>query len=129
MPSDSVQVISMDDRFARKVFRFGSPSREEIDIYRQQTRAFRHKFGREMGPDDPFFFDPDADTPRFRRPADAGYALERVADLMQQAGVDPAHVYAFRKTGGLLPPGATRLTPQEIEEWNAAVEEYNHTIS
>jgi hypothetical protein len=119
----------MDNLFARKLFRSGSVIPEEIDIYRRQTMAFRRKFGRDMGPDDPFFFDPEADTPRFRRPSDAGYAVEKVADLLQQAGADPAHVYAFRKTGGLLPPEAASLTAQEVEEWEAAVAEYYGTVS
>jgi hypothetical protein len=97
---------------------------KEIDVYRRQTSAFRRKFGREMGPGDPFFFDPDADTPRFRNANDAGYALARLAELLRQAGLDAAHVYAFQKTGGLLPPGVASLTAQEVEEWEAAVAEY-----
>ena len=82
-----------------------------------------------MGPDDPFFFDPDADTPRFRSPADAGYALAKLAELIQEAGADPAHIYAFHKTGGLLPPGAAPMTPSELAEWEAAVEEYYRSLS
>jgi hypothetical protein len=124
-----MRVILIDNLFARKLFGSGSLIPEEIDIYRQQTMAFRRKFGRDMGADDPFFFDPEADTPCFRSPAAAGYAVEKLAELMEQAGVAPAHVYAFRKTGGLLPPGAASLTPPEIEEWEAAVAEYYGTAS
>jgi hypothetical protein len=97
---------------------------KKIDIYRRQTMAFRRKFGREMGPGDPFFFDPDADTPRFRDPQDSGYVLAMLADLFQQVGADAADVYAFRKTGGLLPPRSAKLTPRELAEWEAAVAEY-----
>ena len=30
----------------------------------EQKRRFREKFGRDAGPEDPIFFDPDADTPQ-----------------------------------------------------------------
>ena len=30
----------------------------------EQLRKFREKFGRDTGPEDPIFFDPDADTPQ-----------------------------------------------------------------
>jgi hypothetical protein len=32
-------------------------------IFRVRQQAFKEKFGREMGPEDPVFFDPDADEP------------------------------------------------------------------
>jgi len=118
----------MDNRFARQLFRCGRLNPKEIDAYLEQMDAFRRKFGREMGPDDPFFFDPDADTPCFRPPDDAEYALERVAELMEQAGMDAAHVYAFRQTG-LLPPGMARLTPAQLEEWEQAVAEFHRRAS
>ena len=30
----------------------------------EQLRKFREKFGRDAGPEDPIFFDPDAETPQ-----------------------------------------------------------------
>ncbi|MFI2747265.1 hypothetical protein ACH5BA_13310 [Kitasatospora sp. NPDC018623] len=36
------------------------------DAVQRQLARFREKFGREPGPDDPLFFDPDADEPRPR---------------------------------------------------------------
>ena len=102
--------------------------RKEIDIYRRQTMAFRRKFGRDMGPNDPFFFDPHADTPRFRQAKDADSVLAKLEEMFRQAGADAAHVYAFRKTGGLLPPGTVKLTLREIAEWKAAVAEYRRGI-
>ena len=114
----------MNKLFARKVLRTGSLVPDELEVYRRQTTAFRRKFGRNMRPDDPFFFDAEGDTPHFRSPDDAPYVLEKLAELMQQAGMEAADVYAFRKTGGLMPPGAASLAPQEVEEWEAAVAEY-----
>ena len=110
----------MDNAFARKLFR----TPEEFDVYREQTAAFRRKFGREMGPDDPFFFDPDAETPQFRSPDHAASAIDLIAVLMGQAGVDPSAIYAFKKTGGLFPTTRRQMTPDELVEWTAAVNEY-----
>src|SRR5438067_10765148 len=85
-------------------------TRDEFDVYREQTASFRRKFGREMGPDDPFFFDPEAETPQFRAPYQGWYAIDQMALIMEQAGVDPATIYAFKKTRGLFPTGKRSLT-------------------
>src|SRR5690349_11633312 len=93
----------MDNASARQILRAGQMVPEKVDIYKRQLEAFRAKFGREMGPEDPFFFDPDADVPHFRSPEDADLALNFLAELMVQAGLDAAAIYAFRKTRGLFP--------------------------
>src|SRR5215472_16426189 len=100
----------MDKAYARKLFRTGSPEPEAADVYREQLSAFHRKFGREMGPDDPFFFDPDSDTPQFRSPNDAGHAISVIAEIMGRAGVDAAAIYAFKRTGGLFPTETHRLS-------------------
>lgn len=120
---------AMDNAFARKIFKTRSPVPEELDVYREQVTAFRRKFGREMGPDDPFFFDPDAETPQFRSPSDADHALDLLAALMAQAGVDAAAIYAFKRTRGLFPTPNTRLTHDETVEWNAALNEYRDQLA
>jgi hypothetical protein len=114
----------MDNEFARKLFGGRSPAPENLEFYRRQLSAFRSKFGREMGPDDPFFFDPHADSPRFRPPEDAGVALDCIAEMMTEAGVDAAAVYAFRRTRGLFPGSGAAFTEDETAEWNAAIDEY-----
>jgi hypothetical protein len=118
----------MDNRHARKLLKTRWSKPEELDVYRAQTEAFRKKFGREMGPEDPFFFDPNTDTPQFRSPGEVNAALDLLAMLMGQAGVDPAAIYAFRKTGGLFPTGANGFSDEELIEWNAAVYEYNEKL-
>jgi len=118
----------MDNALARKLLGSKSQVPEEIPIYRDQTAAFRRKFGRDMGPDDPFFFDPDADTPRFRSPSDADYAIDWIARLMVEAHVDPAAIYAFKRTGGLIPTASLSLLPHELVEWNAAIYEYHEKL-
>ena len=65
----------------------------------QQREAFIEKFGREPGPDDPVFFDPDADTPE---PLDLEGYEKDLADAMVAAGIDPRLIYASRKTGLLV---------------------------
>ena len=37
---------------------------EVVEAMREQRQAFIDNFGREPGPGDPVFFDPDADTPQ-----------------------------------------------------------------
>jgi len=116
---------AMNNAFARKLL--STP--EKFDVYREQTTSFRAKFGREMGPDDPFFFDPDADTPQFRAIEDASYAIDQIALLMGQAGIDPAAIYAFKKTRGLFPTADRRLNDDEMTEWVGAMNEYHRKFS
>ena len=127
--SEVAIVTPMDNAFARKLFQTGSVVPEALDVYREQLAAFRRKFGREMGPDDPFFFDPDADTPQFRSPSQAAYAIAVIAEMMGQAGVDAAAIYAFKRTGGLFPTETRRLSYDEELEWTAAVKEYRAQLA
>jgi hypothetical protein len=115
----------MEDGFARRLVRNHSVNPNDLDGYCGQLEAFRAKFGRDMGPDDPFFFDPLADTPQFQAPEQVDQAIGFLAELMGDAGVDPAAIFAFKKTGGLLPTETTHLRPDEMEEWSAAVDEYH----
>jgi putative PIN family toxin of toxin-antitoxin system len=52
-------------------------------IFEAQSAAFREKFGREMGPDDPVFFDPNADEPR-PYPQEN---MDRITALLEEAGL------------------------------------------
>ncbi len=113
----------MDNSLARKIFK----TAEEFNVCRRQAAAFRLKFGREMGPEDPFFFDPDADIPRFRGPHPT-LAIDQIALLMSLSGVDPAAVYAFKKTGGLFPIRGSPMSIEEIDEWVAATNEYHANL-
>src|ERR1700675_4995037 len=72
---------------------------ESMDMMNQQLQAFREKFGREAGPNDPVFFDPDADTPQ---PFPLEKYLEESTKAMVAAGIRPEIIYAHRKTGGLI---------------------------
>ncbi len=94
---------------------------EAHDAVQQQRERFVEKFGREMGPDDPVFFDPD--TPQ---PLDLERHEKDLADAMVAAGIDPRLIYASRKTGLLVTEENLDKLPEEaLEEWNAALDEYD----
>jgi hypothetical protein len=60
----------------------------------EQRKAFIEKFGREPGPGDPVFFDPDKDVPTPIDPARLEADLEKV---IRDAGIDPAKAEVIRK--------------------------------
>ena len=93
-------------------------------ILRNQRKAFVKRFGREPGPDDPVFFDPDAlgDVPQ---PISSEAMRNDVLKAMIAAGIAPAIGYAHAKTGYLVVKGfEDRFTPEALAEWQAAIEEY-----
>jgi hypothetical protein len=59
-----------------------------------QRKAFIEKFGREPGPSDPVFFDPDKDVPT---PIDAQRLDADLEKAIRDAGIDPAKAAAIRK--------------------------------
>jgi hypothetical protein len=60
----------------------------------EQRKAFIEKFGREPGPEDPVFFDPDKDLPTPIDPARFDADLEKA---IRDSGIDPAKAEAIRK--------------------------------
>ena len=93
----------------------------------RQRELFVEKFGREPGPDDPVFFDPDADTPQ---EIDPEKVTKLMTEAMAAAGLDPALIYAYRQTGLLVTEQAYDSLPAEVrEEWDAAIAEYNEKTS
>lgn len=94
----------------------------------EQIQRFRDKFGREPGPDDPVFFDPDSDTPQPYSAASMEEIAQEINRAMGAAGIDPAIIYATQKTGRLAPPSRQvyeAMSPNEKAEWDAALEEYD----
>lgn len=92
------------------------------EILEKQREAFRAKFGREPGPDDPIFFDPEADEPRSFDDAKVSRAM---VSAMEAAGTRPEIIFAYRRTGLLVSEDNYRkLTPEDRAEWRAALEEY-----
>ena len=49
-----------------------------------------------------------------------------MVEAMKQAGLDPAMIYAFEKTGMLVTEENQHLLPEsDLAEWEAAIEEYD----
>lgn len=98
---------------------------EMVRIAKKQIKAFRKKFHREPGPDDPLFFDPDAETPQFISEAKMQAIFDEVARAAKKAGFPSGLIYAMRKTGRMVTEQNKHLlSPEEAAEWNAAIEEY-----
>jgi hypothetical protein len=91
-------------------------STEAVAMLEEQRQQFRQRFGRDPSPDDPVFFD----TPPLEQ------IEHRLAEAMRQAGLNPAYLHAFEKTGLIVTEENEHLIPQkDLEEWYAAVAEYN----
>src|SRR5690348_9888466 len=94
----------------------------------EQIQPFRHKFGREPGPEDPVFFDPDSDTPQPYSAASMEKIAQEINRAMGAAGIDPAIIYATQKTGRLAPPMAgshSALSSAGIASYTCLDDEYD----
>lgn len=91
-------------------------SDDMTDILEQQRQRFVEKYGREPGLNDPIFFDvPPVEHVEFQ-----------MVKAMKEAGLDPAFIYAFEQTGGLLVTEQNKhlISDKDLEEWDAAIREY-----
>jgi hypothetical protein len=97
------------------IFKSMPISDEMSDLLEEQRQAFIAKHGREPSPDDPVF----PDMPHFE------HAEHQMIQAMKKAGIDPAIIFATEKTGRLVSEdNQDFLSDMEIDEWNAAIEEY-----
>jgi hypothetical protein len=60
----------------------------------QQQQLFREKFGREPGPEDPLFFDPDSAVPEFLSAESQEKTWRALVQAAGESGMDPVLVYA-----------------------------------
>jgi SEC-C motif len=97
------------------------PLTEEIkEVFEQVRQAFTDKHGREPGSDELLF----TDLPHLE------HLEAMLVGDMKAAGVDPAFIFAFEKTGLLVSEENQRLIPEKnLEEWRSAVEEYRRKHS
>ncbi len=93
------------------------------EIIEEQLEHFREKFGREPGPTDPIFFDPNSDEPR---PISEESLMGAMADAAYEAGIDEARIYAIKKTGMIIVAGLNdhMFSQTDKDEWQAAIEEF-----
>jgi hypothetical protein len=90
-------------------------SQEMLDLLEEQRQQFIQKHGREPGPHDPVFFD-------LPHPE---HLEHMTVEAMKAAGLDPAFIYAYEKTGRLVTEHNQHLLSEaDLAEWNAAIEEY-----
>ena len=97
------------------IFKSIPMSDEMGEAIAEQKQHFIEKFGREPGPGDKLFFDmpPVEHTEHF------------IVEAMKKAGVDPAVIYAFEKTGLMVTEANEHLiSDKDRAEWEAAVLEY-----
>ena len=93
-----------------------------LAVIKEQKERFVAKFGREPGPNDPIFFDPDHPTPRKLQvePMEAS-----VVASMRKAGIAPHLIHAYEKTGRLVSESNKHLlTEDELAEWEEAIDDY-----
>ncbi|MFD4306062.1 hypothetical protein ACFWRY_25535 [Streptomyces albidoflavus] len=97
----------------------GQSAREALE---SQLQAFREKFGREPGPDDPLFFDPDAEEPT---PLTEEYFADMLSELAVKAseiGIDPAYFLAAREVGYMVTTmNQNHFTRAEVIAYRRAV--------
>jgi len=92
---------------------------EARDALQRQMARFVEKFGREPKPDEPIFFDENADTPQ-----PSQVTLEPLYALMNEQGFDPALIHASRMTDRIVTAENEQyLTDAELAEWDAAYKE------
>ena len=97
-----------------------------VEAFEERRHAFKAKFGRKPRPKEPIFFDPDADEPRFLNQDQIGQIQRQICEVMSLAGIDPAVIYAYQKTGRILTDSNMKyLSREDLEEWSKAIEEYN----
>ncbi|HEY7084536.1 MAG TPA: hypothetical protein VH519_06940 [Hyphomicrobiaceae bacterium] len=93
------------------------------EILENQRQRFREKFGRDPGPSDPVFFEPDATEPV---PMSAVKVEAETIEAMRKAGTPPQFIYAYKRTGGLLLMENMRehWPPDRVKEWDDAIDQY-----
>ncbi|WP_158813407.1 hypothetical protein [Streptomyces rimosus] len=87
-----------------------------------QLQAFRKKFGRDPEPEEPLFFDPDADEPtQLTREHFDGLMLD-MAERATDMGIDPAFLRAWREVGYVVTEeNRSMFTTAEVLAYSRAV--------
>ena len=103
---------------------------EDEVALREQRDAFIAKFGREPGPRDPIFFDPNSDVPRPLQQSSIDEVMDVFVQAAATAGIDPVLVYAMKKTGRIVTAENRQfLSDDDLREWEAAVAEARKSLA
>jgi hypothetical protein len=88
----------------------------------EQKKVFVAKFGREPGPSDPIFFDPDMPDPV---PMSEAKMTAMMMSAMEKAGTAGHLIYAFEKTGLMLTEQTYKTASRQVRrQWDRAVNEW-----
>jgi hypothetical protein len=90
---------------------------EAAEALRDAAARFEKKHGRPMGPRDRYFSEEDVPS------------IDRMVDILRQAGASEAYYYAVRKTDGLMlsPENRHLVSNKDIKEFEDAMAEYEQT--
>jgi hypothetical protein len=114
------------EAYAKKTIPIDRTAAEAIT---EQKRLFREKFGREPGPEDPLFFNPESPVPEFLSIESQDETWRALVQAAGESGMDPALVYAMNKTGRIVTEQNLRfLTDADLREWDDAIDEYHQMI-
>ena len=89
-------------------------STQSIDLLKKQMEIREKELGRPLRGDDTVF-NPDTIP-----------SIDKMAQIMKKANFDPAYIYAFKKTNGLMVTemNQNKLTNKDLQEWDDAINEY-----
>lgn len=94
-----------------------------------QLAAFRAKFGRDPGPEDPIYFDPDADEPTPLSVDAWRESMDEMIGIAGQLGIDPAYLKAARELGYMITePNRHLFSAAEVQVWADAVKKHQDDI-
>lgn len=97
------------------VFKSMPVSDDVVEVVEEQRQKFIEKHGRDFGPNDKLFFDAPA----------LEHVEHDIVQAMKHAGLDPAMIYAFEKTGLVVTEENEHLlSEKDLAEWEAAIAEY-----
>ena len=100
-----------------EVFRSVPLDPELATLLEQHRQKFIATHGSEPDPNSPLFPELAKLSPE--------EIMNQMTAIMELAGLDPAYIYAFRRTGLMVTELNQHLMPDcDVAEWAAAVEEY-----
>jgi len=102
-----------------------SPDPKLVELLKRQEQRFIEIFGRPPGPADPVFFDPLADEPQ---PMIDEVVDQHLLEGMHRAGIHPALIYAYQKTGRLVAQENQKfLSRADRQAWQDAIDQWYAT--
>jgi hypothetical protein len=89
-------------------------TKEAVELLKHRRMDLEKELGRPLRPDDRLF--PDLDVEDMKR---------KGGEIMRATGIRPVLIYAYEKTGLMVTAQNKHLIADiDLEEWDAAVEEY-----